>query len=76
MVKLDAKWVDYLKAQPETGMSYQIARVELKNGRVFERVLIVENAICEVDHSTSIPFSEVDEIASIQVRSGLTDFQG
>jgi hypothetical protein len=71
MIKLSEKWIEYLKTQPETGMSFQVATVELKDGRVFERVLIVDDAIQEIDHAEEIPFSEMDEIVSIRVQSGL-----
>lgn len=72
MVTLNEKWSEYLKWQPETGMGYQIAQVELKDGRVFNRVLILGDQIHEVDGSTTIPFSETDEIVSITVKSGLS----
>lgn len=72
MVTLNEKWSRYLKLQPETGMGYQIARVELRDGRVFSRVLILGDQIHEVDHATTIPFSEKDEIVAIKVQSGLS----
>ena len=67
MLKLGQYWSNYLITQPETGMSYQIARVKLHDGRSFERVVIVGNVVCEVDRSETIPFNE-EEIAEIVVR--------
>ncbi len=74
MVMLNEKWSEYLKWQPETGMGYQIAKVELKDGRAFDHVLILGDQIHEVDRSTTIPFSEKDEIVAIRVQSGLSKY--
>jgi hypothetical protein len=70
MLKLSEYWVRHLLMQPETGMGYQIALVELKDGQVFERVVIMGDEIHEVDRSPHIPF-EVADIHAIKVRSGL-----
>jgi hypothetical protein len=56
--------------QPGTGMGYRIALVELKDGQVFERVVIIGDVIHEVDRSPHIPF-DVADILAIKVRSGL-----
>ena len=72
MVRLNERWLEYLKWQPETGMGYQIVHVELKDGRFFERVVVLGDQIHEVDGSTAIPFTEMDEIVAIKVQSGLS----
>jgi len=41
MLALDKKWAKVLISRPETGMGYQIVSVRLKDGRRFERVMIV-----------------------------------
>jgi hypothetical protein len=66
MLVLSDKWGPILRAQPETGMSYQIAVVTLKDGRKFERVTIVGGIIADVDGNKEIPFTE-DQIADIHV---------
>ena len=60
MISLSAKWVPVLLSQPETGMSYQIASVFLRDGRRFDRVVIVQGVIGEVDGKKEIPFKEED----------------
>lgn len=70
MLKLTEHWMRHLLMQPETGMGYQIALVELKDGQVFERVVIIGDEIHEVDRSPDIPFAVAD-IHDIKVRSGL-----
>ena len=64
MIQLPAKWAPTLRSGPETGMGYTVCRVKLWDGRVFERVLIVEGTITRCDGSTTIPFA-ADEIAGI-----------
>ncbi len=70
MLKLSERWVHYLTDQQETGMGYQIARVTLNDGRAFDRVVIVDGEVIEVDLSPEIPFMVAD-ISDIKVRSGL-----
>jgi hypothetical protein len=66
MLKLTDKWAPRLVSQPETGMSYQVATVILRDGRHFEQVLIVDGLITQVHGRATIPFDEAD-IADIVV---------
>ena len=66
MLKLTAKWVETLVSQPETGMGYQVASVYLKDGRQFDRVVIVDGVITSIFGSAAIPFTE-EEIHRIVV---------
>jgi len=70
MLKLTEHWVRHLLMQPETCMGHQIALVEVKDGQVFERVVIIGDEIHEVDRSPDIPFAVAD-IHDIKVRNGL-----
>ncbi len=69
MLELSKKWAPVLLAQPETGMSYRIVSVLLRDGRRFDRVTIVGGTIAEVNGKKEIPFSEA-EIADIKVTHG------
>ena len=60
MLRLSANWVDTLVSQPETGMGYQVASVYLKDGRQFDRVVIVDGVITSISGSSDIPFTEND----------------
>jgi hypothetical protein len=60
MITLSATWAKVLTSQPETGMGYQIASVHLKDGRRFEKAMIVGGQITSIKGDPSIPFSESD----------------
>lgn len=65
--KLSQKWIDYLNNQPESGMGYQIAIVTLKNGKIFDDVVIIQSTlIIEIKGYNEIPF-ESDDISEIKV---------
>jgi hypothetical protein len=57
---------DHLKRAGETGIGYQVASVELKDGRCFEQVVVSEGCIIEVRGFKEIPFS-TDDVASVNV---------
>jgi hypothetical protein len=58
------KWRTELACKPETGMSYQVVSVLLKDGRRFDQVAVVEGHITEIRGRKDIPFTE-DQIAQI-----------
>lgn len=66
MLQLSEKWAPILLSQPETGMDYQIASVFLRDGRRFDRVMIVGGMITSVDGNRETPFRE-EEIMDIKV---------
>lgn len=73
-VRLSDQWCNYLREQPESGMSYQIVTVILHDGRRFERVPFVGPWLCleDLPGYWKAPFAETD-IESILVthnRSG------
>lgn len=53
-------------SQPETGMGYQVATIHLKDGRLFERVMVVGGTITDINGDPNIPFVE-EEIDRITV---------
>ena len=63
-----------LKQDAETGIGYQIASLELKNGRYFDQVVVSEGCIIEVRGYREIPFS-VEEVASISVNHNRWNFR-
>jgi hypothetical protein len=56
----DKRHSDYLKSQPETGMGYWIAAVYLRDGRIFQQVLIEAGYVTKARGEIGIPFTEVD----------------
>ena len=67
MLKLNDYWIKILSKLPETGMGYQVGRVTLKNGRVLNRVVIIQSSLIgEAEGSKKIDFSN-DEIEKIEV---------
>jgi hypothetical protein len=69
MLTLSDKWAPILNSQPETGMSYQVASVSLKDGRRFDKVVIIGGYIASIGGNNDIPFTEV-EIETILVIHG------
>lgn len=65
MIELPPTWAPVLVNAPETGMGYTVCSVELKGGRVFERVVIVGGTITRCPGSIAIPFT-ADQIADIR----------
>jgi hypothetical protein len=66
MIRLSEKWTARLMRQPETGMSYQVGTVLLKDGKVFRQVVIVDGIITQIRGRDDIPFAE-DDIGDIVV---------
>lgn len=54
-------------------MGYQVASIILKDGRRFDRVVIVEGSITQIKDIKGIPFSD-DDIADIVVTHDKWDF--
>ena len=73
MIALSDKWAPELTSAPETGMGYQVASIILKDGRRFDRAVIVEGYITQIKDVDGIPFSE-DEIDRIIVTHDKWDF--
>jgi hypothetical protein len=66
---------DYLLTQPETGMDYQVVRVTLADGTVFEDVAIVHQSIVgEVRGHSDIPF-DPDFAAKVEVTHNKWEFR-
>ena len=64
---LSEKLTQELRNQSETGMGFQICTVILKDGRSFERVLILDaSEIATADGETDLPF-QANQIQSIVV---------
>lgn len=61
-----AKWAEFLRKQPETGMSYWTGNITLADGRIFHDVIIDGGYITKIRGLADIPF-DVDEVVSIQV---------
>jgi hypothetical protein len=66
MLQLSEKWAPRLRSQGETGMSYQICTIVLKDGRRIEGVTIVGGIIAKIKGLNEVPFGE-DEIDDIVV---------
>jgi len=66
MLPLDEKWAAYLRAQPETGMGYQVVSITTTDGNVYPRVIVDGGFVTRVRGYDDIPFS-ADHIHGIQV---------
>lgn len=73
MIILSDSWGPKLVAQGESGMGYQIASILLKDGRQFDRVVIVGRNITQIKDVEGIPFTE-KEIEKIIVTHDKWDF--
>jgi hypothetical protein len=58
---------------PETGMTYTVATVVLKDGRRFQQAVICDGAVGPIRGIDGIPFTE-DEIAEIVPTHDTWDF--
>jgi hypothetical protein len=77
MVKphLPEHWSKFLQKQPETGMTYQIVDVTLRDGRIIQDVAIIQSELVgEVRGHVDIPFDPA-EIADIKVTHNKWNFQ-
>jgi hypothetical protein len=76
MVKtLPDRWSKFLLSQPETGMTYHIVDVTLRDGRIVRDVAIMQSSLIgEVRGHSGIPFDPAD-ITSIEVTHSKWDFQ-
>ncbi|MGB7282187.1 MAG: hypothetical protein WBE13_07995 [Candidatus Acidiferrum sp.] len=75
LVPIPSGFVDHLKAAGETGIGYQVASVQLRDGRFFEQVVTSEGCIIEVRGYKEIPFSPED-VASVSVNHKHWNFRG
>jgi len=73
--RLPEHWIQFLARQPETGMTYQIVDITLRDGRVVRDVAIVGSSLVgEVRGHRDIPFDPAD-ITHIEVTHNKWDFQ-
>jgi hypothetical protein len=60
-------WQEFLAKKPETGMGYQIASLQLKDGRKFEDVAIIHSSLIgEIQTQATIEFNP-EEISEIEL---------
>ena len=74
LVPVPSGCVDHLKRAKETGIGYQVVSVELKDGRVFDQVVVSEGCIIEVRGYAEIPFGP-DDVASVSVNHKRWNFR-
>ena len=65
-MKLGERWLQSLRAMPETGMGYHVVDIELKDGREFKQAVIDSGHLTRIRGLKQVPFSETD-IADIRV---------
>jgi hypothetical protein len=73
MLALSSKWARELAGKPETGMGYQVVSVILKNGRRFDRALVVGGYITKIKDIEGVPFTD-EQIDTIVVTHDKWDF--
>ena len=66
MLALSSKCARELAGEPETGMGYQVVSVILKDGRRFDRVLVVGGYITKIKDIEGLPFTD-EQIDTIVV---------
>ena len=54
------KFADYFRSQRETGMGYWVVTVHLKDGRIFEQVVVNSGYITKIRGYDEIPFDEAE----------------
>ena len=73
--RLPEHWSKFLLKQPETGMTYQIVDVTLRDGRIVRDVAIIQSELVgEVRGHAEIPFDPAD-IVDIRVTHNKWNFQ-
>jgi hypothetical protein len=74
VLMLPMRWVAFLSDQPESGMSYQMLTIVLRDGRLFERVPYVAGSIdlAGAEGFWKVPFegSDIVNIVVTHDRSG------
>lgn len=73
MLMLSEKWIKKLVLQQETGMGYHIVTVKLKNGTIFNHVVVDSGFITKIRGIKDVPFQE-DDIEDIIVTHDKWDF--
>lgn len=66
MIELTDKWIDFLVAQPETGMGYHVVSIILHNGKRYDQVVVNSGYITQVKGYDNVPF-QVNDIKEIVV---------
>ena len=74
LVPIPCGCAEHLKGVEETGFGYQVVSVQLKDGRIFEQVVISEGCIIEVRGYKEIPFS-ADDVTSVSVNHKRWNFR-
>ena len=60
MISLSARWAEFFRSQPETGMGYHVVSVILRDGRCFEQAIVAGGRLTTIRGLGVIPFSEAD----------------
>jgi hypothetical protein len=74
LAPISPEHVSGLKQQSETGPSYHVVSVELKDSRLFEQVVISQGCVIAVRGHTEIPF-ESDQIAEMKINHKYRNFR-
>lgn len=59
---LSKRFSKILEALPENGMGYQIADIELKNGKILEKRLIFNSNLLKLDKEESLKNKDIQKI--------------
>jgi len=61
-IKLLQKQINLLKNLPEQGMGYQIVDITLKNGRTFNKKVVLDSIYLQVEDKEQIDLNEIEAI--------------
>jgi hypothetical protein len=60
MLALSTRWAEFFRTQPETGMSYHVVTVVLRDGRRYKQAVVVGGYLTKIRGFNAIPFAEAD----------------
>jgi hypothetical protein len=74
LVQLPPETAQLLKREKETGFGYQVASVELSDGRHFDQVVISEGCVIAVRGFAEVPFA-LGDVVKVQVNHKRWNFR-
>ncbi|GMQ28272.1 hypothetical protein [Algoriphagus confluentis] len=61
-ISLPEKFVAALEKLPETGMGYQVVKIKFKDGKILEKVMVINSDRIKLDKNIAIDFSQISKI--------------
>jgi hypothetical protein len=61
-IKLTENQINLLTDLPEHGMGYQVVDVKLKNGKVYNKLIVFNSAYLQIEDTMAFDAKEIDTI--------------